>query len=113
SGPYIIPLSGSLKINCCGPRNDLNFKIMSGTELILKEGWKIVTKEEKGQVAYYVKTPYEDQLGLLKAKHPAWLHLEIYAKHTDPNVKYQHMKRAHDILWPQEIWHEWTERRFK
>lgn len=86
---------------------------MSGTELIRKEGWEVVTKEEKGQLAYYVKTPYESELGLLKARHPAWLHLEIYAKHTSPEVKFQHMKRAHDILWPEELWHEWTERRFK
>jgi hypothetical protein len=86
---------------------------MSGTELIRKEGWELVSKEEKGQTAYYVRTPYENELGLLKARHPAWLHLEIYAKHTSPEVRYQHMKKAHDILWPKEIWHEWTERRFK
>jgi len=86
---------------------------MSVTQLIQSQGWSIVTKNENGKDAYYVKTQYEKELGLLKLRHPAWLHLEIYAKHTIPEVKYQHMKVAHDILWPNEIWHSWTERRFK
>lgn len=86
---------------------------MSVTHLIQSQGWKIVTKHENGKDAYYVKTPYEAELGLLKLRHPAWLHLEIYAKHTVAEVRYQHLKLAHDILWPDHIWHEWTERRFK
>lgn len=86
---------------------------MNVPQLIEKQGWKIIPKEEKGTTAYYVKTPYEDDIGLLKLRHPAFLHLEIYAKHTSPEVKFQHMKLAHDMFWPNELWHEWTERRFK
>src|SRR5688572_15828980 len=86
---------------------------MSLPELIQEQGWKIVTKNEGGQAVYYVKTQYEGRLEFLKLRHPAWLHLKIYTKHNSPEVKYQHLKLAHDILWPTHLWHEWTERRFK
>lgn len=87
---------------------------MNVPQLIQSQGWKIIPKEEKnGKISYSVQTPYEDDIGLLKLRHPAFLHLEIYAKHNLPEVKFQHMKLAHDLFWPLELWHEWTERRFK
>lgn len=86
---------------------------MSVLQLIAKEGWQVYKETVKGKSTYLVKTPYEDDIGPLTAKHPAFLHLEIYAKHKSPEVKFQHLKKAHDIFWPEELWHDWTERRFK
>lgn len=86
---------------------------MNIPQLILNEGWTIYKNPKKGKDPYLVKTPYEDDIGPLKAKHPAFLHLDIYAKSKLPSVKFQHLKKAHDLFWPQELWHEWTERRFK
>lgn len=75
-------------------------------KLILDEGWSIVVSKE----------------GLLKIKaygelfpytHPLSVHLKLYKNLTNPERKYFHMKKAHDYLWPDTIWHYWTERRFR
>jgi len=81
--------------------------------LIQAEGWTLYKNPKKGKDPYLVKTPYEDDIGPLKAKHPAFLHLEIYAKHKLPSVKFQHLKKARDIFWPDKIWHDWTKRRYE
>lgn len=86
---------------------------MNIPQLILDSGWTLHQEIKKGKPAYYVKTPYEDDIGLLKAKHPAFIHLEIYSKHPSPAVKFQHLKKARELFWPDRIWHEWTERRYK
>lgn len=86
---------------------------MEIVKLIKDQGWKIICKEENGKNSYLVKTPYEDDIGLLNLRHPAWLHLELYRKLTVPDLKYQHLKKARDIFWPTKIWHDWTERRFR
>lgn len=107
-------MSGSLNTNCAGPRNALNLLIMTIFDLIVKEGWKPYKDiDKKGKISYLVKTPYEDDIGPLKAKHPAFLHLDIYAKHTLPSVRYQHLKKARFQFWPNRIWHDWTRRRYE
>ena len=77
--------------------------------LLEAEGWKVI----KTPIGHQIITPYKDDIGLIRVKHPALAHLEIYRKHSSTEVKFQHLKKAHDILWPETVWHEWTERRFK
>jgi len=47
--------------------------------------------------------------------HPFAIHSKIYRTETNPDIKYNHLKRMHDILWPQYIdtWNYWDERRFR
>jgi len=82
---------------------------MSLKNLIEDESWQIIQTKQ----GYFVRTQYTEQYGLLKLKHPALLHLELYKNHTDPDLKFQHLKKAHDYLWPKTEWHYWTERRFR
>lgn len=51
----------------------------------------------------------------LPAVHPATLHLKVYKESKNPELKFQHMKKAHDLIWPREVpsWHYWTEKRFR
>lgn len=75
--------------------------------LIRKEGWEIITKNGKHSVIAKDK-----EFPLI---HPAAIHLKFYRDETNPEIKYMHMKAAHDYLWPDDIktWNYWTERRFK
>lgn len=77
-------------------------------ELNKEAGWKV---EKHGDI-YKVRTQY-DEIQPLKFQHPCLVHLELYRYLSDPAKKYDHLKLAHDILWPQTVWHEWTERRFR
>lgn len=94
---------------------------MSLPILIADEGWGIVQRKHKVLVnnqeviqdIYEVKTQYESKIGLIKLKHPCLIHLELYRKLTDVELKYQHLKKAQSILWPHIIWHDWTERRYR
>lgn len=70
--------------------------------LIRKEGWKI-TKDHK--VSAYGQ--------LFPICHPVAIHLKLYRTETNPEAKYRHMKAAHDYLWPDTVWHYWTEDRFR
>jgi len=51
----------------------------------------------------------------LPAIHPAAVHLKVYKETKNPELKFIHMKKAHDFIWPKEVasWHRWTERRFR
>lgn len=82
-------------------------------DLINREGWKVRPELKGGKTSFLVRTPYDDDIGPLKAKHPAFLHLDIYAKHSLPSVRFQHLKKAREYLWPDRIWHDWTRRRYE
>lgn len=76
-------------------------------DLIRAEGWEVKKKEDKHIIeAYGAEYP---------VVHPVLIHLNRYRKETIPEIKFQHMKAAHDYLWPQDIksWHSWTEDRFR
>lgn len=47
--------------------------------------------------------------------HPYSIQLMLYRDETDPELKFQAMKRVHHMLWPQYVgtWHSWTEDRFR
>jgi hypothetical protein len=81
---------------------------MNLISLIQDEGWDI--RRVGNQLV--VVTPYEDEIGHLKVQHPVLIHLNIFKDHNNPAIKYQHLKKAHDILWPNRVFHYWTERRF-
>ncbi len=78
---------------------------MSGNllDLIKKEKWEV--KNDKVLV-------YGKEFPLI---HPCLIHLKIYREEQNPELKYLHMKAAHDYMWPKDIptWHSWTEERFK
>jgi hypothetical protein len=74
-------------------------------ELIKREKWEIVSQGGVKQVKVYGR--------LFPLTHPVQIHLAIYRKETNPELKYFHMKAAHDYLWPKTEWHYWTERRFR
>lgn len=71
--------------------------------LIKEEGWK---RTKTGVIVY----DQEYQL-----THPALIHLDLYRTQKNPELRYQHMKAAHDYFWPKDLktWHYWTERRFR
>lgn len=70
-------------------------------DLIKKEGWEVKGDEI---LAFGQKFPIN---------HPVAVHLKLYRTETNPERKYFHMKAAHDYLWPDSVWHPWTERRFR
>lgn len=74
-------------------------------ELIRKEGWKIVRVDNRPKIQAYGQ--------LFPISHPIAIHLKLYRTETNPDIKYNHMKAAHDYLWPDTLWHYWTEDRFR
>lgn len=74
-------------------------------ELIEAEGWKIVKKDNEYRVEAYGES--------FPLVHPSAIHLKRYREETNPDLKYHHMKAAHDYLWPDTVWHAWTEQRFR
>lgn len=77
-----------------------------------EEGWEIGKKQRvgPGEAAFYIKIGTE-RLPLL---HPAFIHLRFYRKAKASEVRFEHLKRAHDLLWPEmaDTWNYWDERRF-
>lgn len=76
--------------------------------LIKAERWEI--KEDL--LGKYVEL-YEERFDLNKVFHPFQIHAKLYRILEDPELKYYHMKKFHDYLWPNTKWHEWTADRFK
>ena len=77
------------------------------SELIKKEGWEVVKKDDELKILAYGKEfPY---------RHPVQIHLKLYREETNPDQKFEHMKAAHFYLRPDLIktWHYWTEDRFR
>jgi len=74
----------------------------------LEEDFQVV-KTKKGK--YRVKV-YDKKFAL---NHPGPIHLNLYRILDDPNLKYKHLKAAHDLFWPQFIktWNYWDERTFR
>lgn len=82
------------------------------------QGWLRKMLEEEGWAPRQVTGGgwVVDVLGMeLPAVHPATIHLKIYKESRNPELKFIHMKKAHDLIWPKEVasWHRWTERRFR
>lgn len=74
-------------------------------QLIADEGWhQIVEEGRRYIVVNEEKYPYT---------HPVAIHLKLYRSLTNPEMKFFHMKAAHDYLWPATEWHYWTEDRFR
>lgn len=74
-------------------------------QLVAKEGWhQIVEEGRRYIVVNEEKYPYI---------HPVAIHLKLYRSLTNPEMKFFHMKAAHDYLWPSTEWHYWTEERFR
>lgn len=74
-------------------------------ELIKREGWELTGKRESPIILAEGRQ--------FKYNHPALIHLKLYKDETNPELKYIHMKAAHDYLWPDHIYHEWIERCFR
>lgn len=76
-------------------------------DLCENEGWEISKQKEGYQI--------EAEGRVFPLKHPAIIHLKLYLHAEHELLRYEHMKAAHDLLWPDEIknWNYWTERRFR
>lgn len=77
-------------------------------ELCKFEGWEV----DKGQDGSPCILAEGRQFPIA---HPFAIHSKIYRTDTNPDTKYMHLKRMHDILWPKYIdtWNYWDERRFR
>lgn len=73
--------------------------------LILQEGWEIKQTDAGPRV---IADGYD-----CAYRHPAVTYLKLYRLEKNPESKYLYMKKAHDYLWPDRLWHYWTERRFR
>lgn len=76
--------------------------------LIKQEGWEVKKGEDgSGKVIVYGRE--------FPVTHPCLIHLKLYRSELNPEIKYTHMKAAHDYLWPMDVptWHYWTEDRFR
>ena len=74
-------------------------------ELIKKEGWTVIRQDGQPKIQAYGR--------LFPLTHPIAIHFKLYREETNPDRKYEHMKAAHDYLWPDTVWHSWTEDRFR
>lgn len=80
---------------------------MSSIEsLIKKEGWEI-QKDDEGRDTVLA---FGETFPLV---HPFSIYAKLYRNEINPEQKYRYMKAMHDILWPNTVWHYWTERRFR
>jgi hypothetical protein len=73
--------------------------------LCLKEGWevdkiKIIDSKNDKPVYRYVVYANDQQVDL---NHPFYIHLKFYRESIIPEIRFQSMCRAHDLLWPQFI----------
>lgn len=75
--------------------------------LILQEGWEISRKEGK-DIVIVNGTEYP-------FTHPFAIYSKIYREEENPEIKYQALKRMHDLMWPDyaKTWNIWDERRFR
>ena len=75
--------------------------------LIKEEGWETTFKDGK-QVVLVYGTEYP-------VTHPFAIHSKIYRTETNPEIKYFHLKRMHDLMWPEYVksWNYWDEVRFR
>jgi len=76
---------------------------------IEKEGWEIGTNPDNGKRIVYA---YGEEFPLVD---PLAIHFKVYRTHTNGDVRYDAMKRAHDILFPGSIktFNYWVERQFR
>jgi hypothetical protein len=72
-------------------------------KLIKEEGWEV----KNGKVVVYGKE--------FPLVHPFAIHSKLYRTEENPDIKYQHLKRMHDLMWPGYVasWNYWDERRFR
>lgn len=76
--------------------------------LIEAEGWNVITDTDNTQkIQAYGET--------FPLTHPLNVHLKLYRTLSNPERRYFHMKKVHDILWPDDrkSWNYWAERRFR
>lgn len=75
-------------------------------DLIEAEGWKVHREGSE-----YFTEVYGEKF---KVRHPFAIHLKLYRESTNPDMKFRHLKAAHDHLWPSHriTWNKWTEERF-
>lgn len=81
--------------------------------LAKKEGWEIERKEGiEGKKNKWIIIAEGQRFPLI---HPYAVHLTLYRRATGAEEKFQHMKAAHDYLWPAFAysWNHWDERRFR
>lgn len=81
---------------------------MNIKQLIAKvedEGWTAYKKNGTYQVEAYGK--------VFPLVHPFSIYSKLYREEENGELKYQFLKKMHDMLWPNAIWHFWTERRFR
>jgi len=72
------------------------------------EGWKVFLHEKKPHV--------EVNGHLFPAEyHPFSIYSKLYREETNPDLKYNSLKRMHDLMWPAFIpsWNYWDEDRFR
>jgi len=79
--------------------------------LIREEGWEV-------QLDKNVRTGVTEPVviaegGRFPLRHPFYIHAKLYNDATHPEIRYNHFKSMHDYMWPDTIWHYWTERRFR
>lgn len=73
-------------------------------ELCAQEGWEI-TNDKRHVIVHGEK---------LRVTHPFYVYLKFYRDSPIPDVRYQSLLKAHDLLWPQYVFtnNEWMRERF-
>jgi hypothetical protein len=91
-------------------------KVITGyRELIRKEeSWELVKEKvdpDDGNLPYEIEyvSVYGEKFPIT---HPFAIHSKLYRTSGNPDIRYLHFKAMHDYLWPNTLWHDWTERRF-
>ena len=79
-------------------------------ELIREEGWEVQSKKNLANQIVTVVIAEGIEFPL---RHPFFIHAALYNAAKNPEIKYTHFKAMHDYMWPDTIWHYWTERRFR
>lgn len=77
--------------------------------LIKREGWDIEMIENE----YGIREPRVVVYGRdFAVNHPFFIHGQLYLKSDNPEIRFKHLKAMHDILWPDALWHRWSEERY-
>lgn len=77
--------------------------------LIKKEKWELdYIKNEHGVNEPRVIVNDKD----FPVTHPFFIHGQLYLKSEEPEIKFKHIMRMRELMWPNALGHEWSDERY-
>lgn len=78
--------------------------------LIKKEKWDIELIENERGIAEPRVIVYGQDFPMT---HPFFIHGKLYRESENPEIRFKHLQAMHFQLWPDDLWHDWVEERYR